>query len=70
MDSLSFSPIASAEDTDTVSAVSEAYRHYAACNRPEAKVAQLAAAMVQVFGDHTMPIEKGHLRFRKRPAVL
>src|SRR6188508_594415 len=56
--SLSFPPVARAEDADHALAIREPDRHHAAVHQTEAEVAPLRATMVQVLGDDAVRIEK------------
>src|SRR5204863_8567782 len=51
IDSLSFPPIAGAEDADTAFAIGETHRHHAAVDLAETKVPPFGAAMLQILGD-------------------
>src|SRR6202023_4186637 len=51
IESLSFPPIAGAEDADSAARPCEAYRHHAAADHAEAVVARLGAAMVPLLAD-------------------
>src|SRR5580704_5236648 len=70
IESLSFPPIAGAEDADSATAPGETHRHHAGPNHAEAEVAWLCAAMIQILGDDTARIEERCLRLRKRDAVF
>jgi len=70
IDSLSFPPIAGAENADAACAIGKAYRHHAASDDAKAKVPRLRAAMLQVLGDDAARIEERRLRCGEGDAVL
>src|SRR5439155_64433 len=67
---LSLSPIASAEDADATFAIGEPHRQYAARHPAEAEIALLAAAVLQILGDHAARVEERGLRFGKSHPML
>src|SRR3990172_6984603 len=61
IDSLSFAPVASANDTNSAFTVSEAHRHDPLSNQTNTVVSLLGRAVRQILGDHASGVDKREL---------
>src|SRR6185437_8347153 len=70
IDFLAFPPVACAENPDATCSPSEPHSHHVTIDFTKAEISLFAAAVAQIFGDHTAPVEECSLSVLKSHAVF